>query len=130
MEIKGIIKMKVLRKRNFIIIGLIILLFGVCFVDWMPQPIKVVNHYLLSVQKKDAQEAYQILYIQNKDSRLDFETFKETVTNEPLIKYKINGSSKINKEAYYVSVHINKDGEEIDHEFYVRKIEGKWKIVF
>ncbi|AZK45175.1 hypothetical protein [Paenibacillus lentus] len=70
------------------------------------------------------------MHIQNKDSRLDFETFKETLTNDPLIKYKINGSSKINKEAYYVSVHINKDGEEIDHKFYVKKIDGKWKIVF
>lgn len=117
-------------KRYFIILGLLILLVVVCFVDWTPQPIKVVNHYLLSIQKKDAQEAYQILYIQNKDSRLDFETFKETVINDPLIKYKINGYSKVNKEAYYVSVYVNKDGEDIDHEFYVRKIDDEWKIVF
>lgn len=122
--------MKLLRKKNFIILGLIILLGVVCFVDWTPQPIKIVNHYLLSVQKKDAQEAYQLLYIQNKDSRLDFETFKETVINDPLIKYKINGYSKIDKEAYYVAVYVNKDGEEIDHKFYVRKIDDEWKIVF
>lgn len=122
--------MKLLRKKNFIILGLIIVLGVVCFVDWTPQPIKIVNHYLLSVQKKDAQEAYHLLYIQNKDSRLDFETFKETVINDPLIRYKINGYSKINKEAYYVSVYVNMDGWEIDHKFYVRKIDDEWKIVF
>lgn len=105
-------------------------IFTITEIKRTPQPIQIVNHYLLSVQKKDVQEAYQILYIQNKDSRLDFETFKETVINEPLIKYKINGYSKIDKEAYYVSVYANKDGEEIDHKFYVRRIDDEWKIVF
>ncbi|GBK62408.1 MAG: hypothetical protein E7L01_21020 [Paenibacillus macerans] len=123
---------KILRKRNLIILGFIILLFGVYTIDWSgtPQPVKAVNHYLMLVQKKNAQDAYQMLYIQNSKSRLYFETYKESVYSDPLIEYKIKGSSKIDKKIYYVSTYINMDGWETDHTFEVRKIDGKWKIVY
>ncbi|GJM76859.1 hypothetical protein HMSSN036_90750 [Paenibacillus macerans] len=71
-----------------------------------------------------------MLYIQNSKSRLYFETYKESVYSDPLIEYKIKGSSKIDKKIYYVSTYINMDGWETDHTFEVRKIDGKWKIVY
>lgn len=122
---------KLFGKRNCIIAALIILLLGMFyFVYWRPQPVKVVNHYLKSVQNKDAQDAYPILHIQNKNSKLDFETFKGTLYSDPLIEYKINGSSKLNENTYQVLVDINMNGWETDRTFEVRRIDGNWKIVF
>ncbi|GIO40026.1 hypothetical protein J41TS12_48870 [Paenibacillus antibioticophila] len=84
----------------------------------------------MSVQNKDAKDAYEILHIQNSNSKLDFETFKGTLYSDPLIGYKINGSSKLNENSYQVSVNINMNGWETDRTFEVRRIDDSWKIVF